>query len=77
MKRNGIGTESYNLFTPELKELKVVELESRVIGCNLRLRSLSIDVFGCHSWKASLNSAISGEKCETRSSAMISKVSKM
>ena len=58
----------------EPEELKVVELESRVMGCNLRLRSLRIDVLGCHSRKASLNSVISREKkCETRSSAMISR----
>ena len=63
----------YNLLIPE-PELKAVKLESRVIGCNLRLRSLRIDVLGCHSRKASLNSVISSEKkCETRSSAMISR----
>ena len=72
MERTKISTESYSLLMPE--ELKAVELESRVIGCNLRLRSLRIEVFGCHSRKASLNSAISSEKkCETRSSAMISR----
>jgi hypothetical protein len=64
----------YNLLKPEPKEVKAVELESRVIGCNFRLRSLRIDVLGCHSRKASLNPAISREKkCETRSSAMISR----
>ena len=44
MKRTKISTESYSLLMPE--ELKAVELESCVIGCNLRLRSLRIDVFG-------------------------------
>lgn len=64
----------YNLLTPEPEELKVVELGSRVIGCNFRLRSLRIDVLGCHSRKASRSSAISREKkCETRSSAIISR----
>ena len=52
----------------------VVEFGSRVIGCNLRLRSLSVFVFGCHSRKVSLNSAILCEKKrKTRSSAMTSR----
>ena len=62
-KRNEKYKECHNLLIPLTEELKVVELESRVIGCNLRLRSLRIDVFGCHSRLAS----------ETRSSAMISR----
>ena len=56
-KRN---EECYNLLTSE-PEMKVVKLESRVMGCNLRLRSRRI-VFGCLSQKASLNSVISSEK---------------
>ena len=53
-EENEKSTVSYNLLIPEPEELKA-ELESRVIGCNLRLSSLRIDVFGCHSRKASLN----------------------